>query len=374
MTPEQRAALTEFIRHIVQAAAAAILYSLEHGQVALHVSRVADRLREAMPPDGKVSLVLIADELFTDGKPLAKHPLLDRFAKGLNACAIEHITIVRGATNKELDLLVRMAAFKPGEIHSSEHLKFSRVDVPSKEEIPADTDLTISSYADIPESLMQGLVATYDGLRRREMLDLTSIISVVKGFITAFRREANPFLALVPIREMDEYTFTHSIDVCVLNLAQGMTLGFEGQLLHDMGVAALLHDVGKAFVPMEILNKPGSLEEWEWEAIRQHTVRGAEYLLNMPGIPRLAVLGAFEHHMRYDLTGYPKVPGDWQLNLCSQMTMVSDCFDALRTRRVYKDAMDFEKAAGQMLAIAGTGLNPTLTLNFLGMLRKLGEQ
>ena len=105
-------------------------------------------------------------------------------------------------------------------------------------------------------------------------------------------------MALVPLREMDEYTFTHSLNVCILNLAQGMSLGFKGQLLHDFGIAAMLHDVGKQFVPEEILNKPGNLEEDEWEFMRQHTLRGAEYLLNNPGIPRLAVICAFEHHMK----------------------------------------------------------------------------
>jgi HD-GYP domain-containing protein (c-di-GMP phosphodiesterase class II) len=105
--------------------------------------------------------------------------------------------------------------------------------------------------------------------------------------------------------------------------------------------------------------------------MRLHTVRGAEYLLNNPGIPRIAVLTAFEHHMKFDLTGYPRVPQGWQTNLCSQITMISDFFDALRTKRVYRDAMSFDKTAGIMLWLAGTELNPALTLNFLKMLRKI---
>ena len=375
MTAEQRESLAGFIRHIVQAASAVLLYSLEHRQVAWQISQASDRLKEAMPADGVLALTLVADELFADGRPMAKSPLLERFVKGFCACAIEQVTLRSGVSGGDLETLVRIVAFDPpGQIRSSEHLNFGSLVLVAPSGGLADPDPMISSYAAIPKQLFQGLVGTYQGLGSGKALDLTSIISVVKGFIIAFRREANPFLALVPVREMDEYTFTHSINVCILNLAQGMTLGFEGQLLHDIGVSALLHDVGKVFVPAEILNKPESLEEWEWEAVRRHTVRGAEYLLNTPGIPRLAVLSAFEHHLKYDVTGYPKVPGGWQINLCSQMTMVSDYFDALRTRRVYRDAMDFEKAAGQMLAVAGTQLNPSLTLNFLGTLRKMGER
>jgi hypothetical protein len=374
MDSNLKESLDPFICHIVQAAAAAVLYSPEHRQVAYHVSLALNQLKETMPDAGLLSLTVLDDELFTGGRPLAKGPLLDRFVKGLKASGIGQITIERGVTDADLNLLVRITAGKPCTIHSSENLHFGSLYVQEKTEEDFDPTAIIPTYADIPKDLLDGLRTTYEDCRTRKVLDLTKISRVVKGFVIAFRREANPFLALVPLREMDEYTFTHSIDVCILNLAQGMTLGFEGQLLHDTGVAAMLHDVGKKFVPLEILNKPGSLEEWEWEAIRLHTVRGAEYLLNTPGVPRLAVLSAFEHHLRYDLTGYPKVLRKWQINLCSQMTMVSDCFDALRTKRVYKDAMDFEKVAGQMLDIAGKNLNPTLTLNFLKMLKNMGER
>ena len=99
-------------------------------------------------------------------------------------------------------------------------------------------------------------------------------MALVAGFVTSFRSEANPLLALVSLREMDEYTFTHSLDVSILNLAQGMSLGFEGQLLHDIGIAGMLHDVGKLMVPKDVLNKPGNLDEDEWEFMRQHTVQG----------------------------------------------------------------------------------------------------
>jgi HD-GYP domain-containing protein (c-di-GMP phosphodiesterase class II) len=83
------------------------------------------------------------------------------------------------------------------------------------------------------------------------------------------------------------------------------------------------------------------------------------------------VITAFEHHMRYDLGGYPRMAAGWELSLCSQMTMISDTFDALRTRRSYKDSWDFPKIAGHMLNLGGAQLNPELTLNFLNVLRKM---
>ena len=137
---------------------------------------------------------------------------------------------------------------------------------------------------------------------------MTDIVATVSGFIKAFRREVNPLMALAPLRSLDEYTFTHSVDVCILNLAQGISLQIEGELLHDLGIAGMLHDVGKLFVPKEITNKSEELTAAEWGEMRRHPVTGAKYLLDNPGVPRLAVLTAFEHHMKYDLSGYPPVP------------------------------------------------------------------
>jgi HD-GYP domain-containing protein (c-di-GMP phosphodiesterase class II) len=150
-------------------------------------------------------------------------------------------------------------------------------------------------------------------------------------------------------------------------------LGVDGQILHDLGLAGMLHDAGKIFVDREIIQKPDKLSEAEWDVMKSHPSRGAQYLMGQKGIPTVAVLTAYEHHMRYDLAGYPQVTGPWRLNLCSQMTMVSDTFDALRTRRAYKDPWDFPKISGLMLDLAGKQLNPDLTVNFLKLLAEMGE-
>jgi hypothetical protein len=97
------------------------------------------------------------------------------------------------------------------------------------------------------------------------------------------------------------------------------SLGFSGENLHQMGVASLLHDVGKIFIPEEILNKPGKLSQDERAIIETHTVKGARYLLGLEGIPKLAVISAFEHHLKYDGSGYPSIKGGWTPNIASQI-------------------------------------------------------
>jgi response regulator RpfG family c-di-GMP phosphodiesterase len=129
------------------------------------------------------------------------------------------------------------------------------------------------------------------------------------------------------------------------------------------------HDIGKLFVPEEVLNKRGKLTEEELKLMRMHPQKGAEYLVNRPGIPPLAVIVAYEHHMQFDNSGYPSVPGTWRQNICSLMTTISDFFDALRTKRIYRDSVETKIITDQMADMAGKTLNPVLTKNFLILLK-----
>jgi len=373
MTPQQQESFGKFLRNLVQAAGALSLYAREHRMTVARTSQALAFLNEALKDDTTATLMHLGNDLFVSGLPLDKGPHIDRIMRAITLYGIGHITISRGATYEDVELLIRIVARQAErDLRPTPNLRFGTVSV----DIPRQNDAEyqdVPTFSAIPPDALKRLESAYSVHDHLEPFEMKAVLGLVAGFVTAFRKEANPLLALVPLREMDEYTFTHSINVCILNLVQGMSLGFEGQLLHDLGVAAMLHDAGKQFVPEEILNKPGALDNEEWEYMRQHALRGAEYLLNNPGIPRLAVMCAFEHHMKYDMTGYPKVPAGWQTNLCSQITMVSDCFDALRTKRSYKTAKDFDETAGIMLWMAGTELNPVLTLNFLRILRKMEE-
>ena len=178
-------------------------------------------------------------------------------------------------------------------------------------------------------------------------------------------------MAIAPLRSMDEYSYTHSTNICMLNLAQAKVLGIEGRLLNDIGVAAMLHDVGKMFISPAILSKSNKLTQQEWQIMQQHPRLGAEYLLNTPGIPRLAVVTAYEHHMRYDNQGYPQQKRSWQQHICSYMTAISDTYDAMRTHRAYEESLETDQIISIMLDLAGTKLHPQLTYSFLQILTTL---
>ena len=145
-------------------------------------------------------------------------------------------------------------------------------------------------------------------------------------------------------------------------------------MLHEIGLAGLLHDVGKQFVPLEILNKPGKLDKDEWDMMQNHSLYGARYLSSLPDSPKLAIVGAFEHHMKFDGSGYPQtMRRDMKQHLVSQIIALSDFFDALRTERPYRKPMEVPKIVSIMKECSGIDFNPVLVDNFVRTLKNMGE-
>ena len=144
------------------------------------------------------------------------------------------------------------------------------------------------------------------GERRHEgMPDVPAALQAVDGLAEAVTQNRTALVALTAMRNYDNYTFTHMVNVSILTMGQARALGIEGRLLREFGLSALMHDIGKVRTPKEILNKPDKLTDQEFVIMRRHTVDGAEILRRTPEMPILAPVVAFEHHLRLDGTGYP---------------------------------------------------------------------
>jgi putative nucleotidyltransferase with HDIG domain len=169
---------------------------------------------------------------------------------------------------------------------------------------------------------------------------------------------------LADVKSHDEYTFVHTVNVAILSAALGESVGMQPNQVFDLTLAALLHDVGKQRTPLSILNKPGKLDESERKQMEQHTVAGAAILLARQGVPDVAPIVAFEHHANVDGTGYPRLPRP-RPHLASQIVHVADVFDALRTNRPYRAAMDDAKVRAILIEASGTAFDPALVDLFL---------
>jgi HD-GYP domain-containing protein (c-di-GMP phosphodiesterase class II) len=175
---------------------------------------------------------------------------------------------------------------------------------------------------------------------------------------------------LLSIKRHDEYTFQHSLNICILALALGMAMGLDRPRLHELGLAAFLHDVGKAWVPLEVLRKPGPLGEDEFALIQRHPVSGAVYLDQQPGVPPAAAVVAFQHHLRHDQSGYPKLRWPHSPNAYSLVVGIADAYDALTSERPYRRTLGPEEALTLMLDTPPGQFEPRMLDLFAEMLGK----
>lgn len=366
-----RAEIQNFVRYVVSAVASASLYSADHRQVHRLGEEAFAYLQAALAEEEEIVLLLIEEELICNKTPLDGSLFLGKFIQIFHDKGIEHLKFLPQVEFAELwSLIVSLSsqAGKTQEVCSTPHIQLGRLDIAEPEKIVRDHRKALLSLQEISRLEKDVFEEVCACVRGNKTFCMTGVNEVVSSSIQAFEQMAGPLQFLEKLLALDEYTFTHSTNVCILNLAQAKAIGIDGRLLHDVGVAALLHDIGKLSVPDEILSKPGALSPEERALVQQHPVRGAHFLLATPGVPKLAVVCSFEHHLRYDGTGYPEVSFGWTQNLCSQITAVSDYFDALRTKRSYRGALEYETVAAMMVEAAGTFLHPLLTRNFLNLL------
>jgi putative nucleotidyltransferase with HDIG domain len=177
---------------------------------------------------------------------------------------------------------------------------------------------------------------------------------------------------LTNLKNYDEYTLNHSVNVCMLALALGRRLGLSRSELVDLGIAAFFHDLGKLDTPPDILNKPAKLSREEQEIMERHTHQGAEKLIHLKEFRRLplrAIHVALEHHIKEDLSGYPHYFKKNDVNLFSKIVKVVDSFDALTTKRVYrKKVFTRAEALSLMLEHSGTEFNPVVLKAFVNLM------
>ncbi len=221
----------------------------------------------------------------------------------------------------------------------------------------------------------QGVAVTKEvvnSVRMGRTASLKKVKRVLQGIVDQVLNNETSLIGLTTIRDYDEYTFAHSVNVCIFSVALGKKLGFNRIQLYDLGLAALLHDIGKARIPLEILNKAGGLDESEWLLMQQHPWLGALTLFEMRSygeIPQRSILVAHEHHMKTDLTGYPRTIRERELGLFSRIVSVADGFDAATTRRSYQTVpIQPDEVLREMWENPRRGLDPIIVKAMINMI------
>jgi len=217
-------------------------------------------------------------------------------------------------------------------------------------------------------SFTQGVM---NKMKAGEKVNIRKAKRVVESMVDQILEEEQMLLGMTAIKDYDEYTYHHSVNVSILSVALGQRLGLNRRLLTELGMVALFHDLGKMEIPNEVLNKPTNFTDDEWKMIRKHPVWGLKAVLKLKKFDDLTIksaIVAFEHHMNFDLTGYPKVRKPLELELYSRIVSLADQYDAMTSARVYSRVpMSPDKALSIMMERAGTQLDPLLFKFFTNM-------
>lgn len=191
----------------------------------------------------------------------------------------------------------------------------------------------------------------------------------IQNIVDLMMQDEATVLGLTTLRCHDQYTHNHSVNVSLLSLALANRAGFPKVELADLGLAALFHDMGKASIPLEVLNKPGEFTEDEWTMMRNHPTEGVLSLTHLrcvTSLPARMVAASFEHHMNLDYSGYPRLKTPWKLSLTGRILMIADCYDAMTSSRVYRrEPMSPSKVLNIMFSKSGKSFDPTLLKLFV---------
>jgi HD-GYP domain-containing protein (c-di-GMP phosphodiesterase class II) len=209
-------------------------------------------------------------------------------------------------------------------------------------------------------------------IKSGEKVNLKKAKRVVESMVDHILEEEQLLVGMTSIKDYDEYTYHHSVNVSILAVALGQRLGLNRKMLTDLGMVSLFHDIGKMDIPYEVLNKPTNFTDEEWSIIRQHPVWGVRAILRLKKLDVLTIrsaIVAFEHHMNFDYTGYPKVKKRTKLDLFSRIVSLADQYDAMTSSRVYSRVpMSPDKALSLMMERSSSQLDPLLFKFFTNMI------
>ncbi len=204
-----------------------------------------------------------------------------------------------------------------------------------------------------------------DDIRLGGTIDTEQAKATVRSCVDSILRNPDALLWMTKIRNEDEYTAEHCLNVCILAIAFGRYLGMSENELEKLGLCGLLHDVGKMRVPLPILNKPGALTPKEFNMIRAHTVHGRNLLLSTPGIFDAVVDVAYTHHERMDGMGYPRKLPQEKISRYSRIIALVDAYDAMTAERCYAPAVPTTQALKNIYQSRGTHFDEKLALEFI---------
>jgi putative nucleotidyltransferase with HDIG domain len=347
-------------------------YPENHPRVQEILARLHHRVQSEASLLHGLNIGFFRDHVVVDEFPLVEpNPSLTRLIERMRERGIEKILISPGITFGELKRFVYFLAEGTGSPSEQiwESIVYGRIE---GAEAAGDVSLGLApesrssgfmaGAAEVLKDVLVSIVTEQKRSRVEEGRDI--VTSIMKGL----RQDGLLINRLIRLQGHDDYTVTHSLNVCVLVVAQATHAGLPENRVREAGLAAMLHDIGKEETPSDILTKPGRLDMDEFALVKRHPVAGAKLLRKIDCGTELPMIVAFEHHIKYDRTGYPKVHTREPLHIASYMTQIADVYDALRSFRPYQPSIELERTVSIMKEGRGTEFEPRLFDRFVEIL------
>jgi HD-GYP domain-containing protein (c-di-GMP phosphodiesterase class II) len=364
------------------------LYPLENSQVQKSLEDLAASVNEILEREHEIELRITGEFIFVNSTRLRLD--LDNYASFshilsiLRAVGVGVVRAVEGADRREwtsfLSLLLTMSSrdspnrfFDLANKMHEAGLSHVVVEPPVESEVNEEEEERAKEQA--KRTYQRSVAVTKEVINSVRMGRTASVKKVkraVQAVVDQVLSEETSLIGLTTLRDYDDYTFTHSVNVCIFSVALGRKLGLGKLQLYDLGMAALFHDVGKSRVPLEVLNKQGGLDEEEWRIMQAHPWLGVLTLFGLRGygeVPFRSMIGAYEHHMKIDLTGYPRSVRARQISIFSKIIAVADGFDAATSRRAYQTTpIQPDSVLKEMIENPKRGYDQVLVKTFINLI------
>lgn len=379
-----------FLLDLYKALRSVKLYPIENTQVRQALSELTVSAAEIVSLDGRLEVRVGGELLYLNDTRLRLD--LDNFAtfgyvvSTLSDCGVGVLRLTEKATNTEWKLLIsHLLSFPESEpteegVYGLQSLLLGRgvhnitIGPPVEGQVEFADELQKKRAA--KRTYQHSVAVTkelFSTARMGRATQVKQIKRAVQSIVDQILNNEVSLVGLTTLRDYDDYTFTHSVNVCIFSVSIGRRLGLSKRQLFDLGLAALLHDVGKSRIPVEILTKEGKFTAEEWRQMKCHTWLGALKIFSFRDygeIPLRSMITAHEHHMKIDLSGYPRSIRPRQISVFSKIISVADAFDAATSEQSHSPAKSPDAILREISEDPGLGFDPVLVkalINLLGV-------
>lgn len=371
-----------FLTTLSQALSTMSLYGDEHPATSRVVDSALERLRELQVSDAKLEFTFLSGEVLFGSEVVQELEGWDWSTRLVNAGVerIEFLSLVepdqfsRFLSHLAVRLGIRPASSADLWQMGESSIRFGQVSLTEGQSVARAEPSRVATLNYTLREERETIEWVHQEIQNGSRIPMIEADAVVRSLSIAMHAEQAMVLPLLQLKEFDQYTTTHSMNVSVLAMALGEHLDLGGPTVRALGVAGLLHDLGKTCIPREILVKPGKLTESERLVIREHPVVGARMLLASAEPMELAAVVAYEHHVMLDGGGYPALRDARGAQYASMLVHVCDVYDALRTHRPYREAWESDRALAYIRERSGVEFDPGIAQAFIAMMRRWDQR